>query len=134
MSERKSQFLGMGFSKATQRLRKMIMLKLVIECGQDNCFKCGLKIETVEELSVEHKLPWQNRDKDLFWDLNNIAFSHRKCNRPHSYNTPIKRREFPEGTSWCAGHKTFLSEDLFNRKANTRNGLQVNCNECHDVK
>lgn len=40
------------------------------------------KINTVEELSIEHKTPWlnSNNPKELYFDLNNIAFSHLSCN------------------------------------------------------
>ena len=39
-------------------------------------------IKTVEGLSIEHKTPWLDREnaKELFWDLDNIAFSHLSCN------------------------------------------------------
>lgn len=40
------------------------------------------KINTVDELSIEHKEPWENSDnpKELFFNLDNISFSHLKCN------------------------------------------------------
>jgi len=57
---------------------------LVQETNKDDCFVCGEKIDSVAELSIEHKKPWLDVDADLFWDLENISFSHRKCNRPHN--------------------------------------------------
>lgn len=82
--------LGMPFGTAQQRLRKMIMFKYVVLAGHDECFKCGRRIENIEELSIEHKLPWQGRDAELFWDLNNIAFSHLRCNLPDYGSYRIK--------------------------------------------
>ena len=58
----------------------MLLLKNFIEIVQneDICFKCKSKIKIVEELSIEHKLPWEGISIELFWDLDNIAFSHLK--------------------------------------------------------
>ena len=74
--------LGMPFGTAQGRLRKMIMFQMIQKLGLDICFQCGKKIETVEELSIEHKIPWLDKEnaKELFWDLDNIAFSHLNCN------------------------------------------------------
>jgi 5-methylcytosine-specific restriction endonuclease McrA len=83
--QRRDEFLGMSYSKASQQLTRKILLRLIQKCGQDHCFVCGEKIETVEELSIEHKKPWLHQSTELFWDLDNIAFSHRRCNRPHVY-------------------------------------------------
>jgi hypothetical protein len=83
-NEAKTIELGVPFGTACARLRKQVMFKLVQETGQDECHKCGLVIESVEELSIEHKEPWQGVSPDLFWDLDNIAFSHRRCNVRHS--------------------------------------------------
>lgn len=85
-SSKKSAFLGMPHGTANARLRKMILFRLIKKCGEDTCFRCGKAIGNLDDLSIEHKLPWENRSVDLFWDLDNIAFSHLKC------NTPIARR------------------------------------------
>lgn len=82
-SNKKSQFLGMPYGTACGQLRKKILWKLVIKCGEDSCYRCNCKIETIEELSIEHKQPWEGVSKELFWDIDNIAFSHQKCNIPH---------------------------------------------------
>jgi hypothetical protein len=128
---KKEATLGMGFGKATQRLRKMILFSLVVRLKENHCFVCSKVIDKVEDLSIEHKLPWEGRSAELFWDLNNIAFSHLRCNRPHAYGTNRKRRENPEGKIWCAGHRDFLSVDNFHKKSSTPTGYQVNCKDCH---
>jgi hypothetical protein len=74
--------LGMPHGTASARLRKAILLYLLQQLGEDFCYRCGGQIETPEELSIEHKKDWQGVDPALFWDLDNIAFSHRLCNRP----------------------------------------------------
>ena len=82
-SRKKSEFLGMPFGTATHRLRKMVLFSILKRHGENICYACGNLIESVEELSMEHKEQWEGRNSDLFWDVNNIAFSHRACNRPH---------------------------------------------------
>lgn len=79
---KKSEQLGMPFGTATQRLRKQVMFRLIQKCGMDSCHQCGEKINSVEDLSVEHKIPWLNSNDPtgLFFDVNNIAFSHLSCN------------------------------------------------------
>ena len=56
---KKEATLGMSFGKAAHRLRKNILFNFVKRLGEDICFKCGRVIETVAELSIEHKLPWE---------------------------------------------------------------------------
>ncbi len=77
---KKDDQLGMSFSRANGRLKKMYLLSLLQRLGEDDCYRCGEKIETIEELSIEHKQPWLNVDIGLFWDLSNIAHSHLSCN------------------------------------------------------
>ena len=72
---RKSAFLGMPHGTATNRLRKRVMFSLLEKHGENTCFKCSKKIETADELSLEHKQPWEGVSVELFWSLENIAFS-----------------------------------------------------------
>ena len=82
-SQTKAAQLDQPFGTASQKLRKMIMFDLVKQLGKDICYRCGKKIESIEEFSIEHKEPWlhSNDPKKLFFSLDNIAFSHCKCNR-----------------------------------------------------
>jgi hypothetical protein len=75
-----STLLGMDLGTASNRLKKQIFLQMAAELGRDLCLKCNLRIENAEDLSVDHIKPWRGADPKLFWDLSNIAFSHRKCN------------------------------------------------------
>ncbi len=81
-TKNKSDKLGMSYSTASQRLRKLILFKLIKKCGFDICYQCNEKIDNIDDLSIEHKIPWFNSEtpKELFWDLENIAFSHINCN------------------------------------------------------
>jgi type II secretory ATPase GspE/PulE/Tfp pilus assembly ATPase PilB-like protein len=73
--------LGMPYGTATHRLKRSVMLMLLQRLSEDVCHVCGDRLD--ETYTIEHKLPWEGRDTSLFWDLDNIAFSHAKCNTPH---------------------------------------------------
>ncbi len=81
-NKKKSEQLGMNHATASNRLKKNIMFQMMQELGKDNCFQCGEKIEYVVDLSVEHKIPWLDSEDPigLYFDLDNIAFSHLSCN------------------------------------------------------
>ena len=87
MSKAKTKLLGEPFSTAQHKLRKSILFSLVQKLELDNCYRCTLKIDTVDELSIEHVESWQLSDKpvELFYDLKNIAFSHLSCNSSAAY-------------------------------------------------
>lgn len=79
---KKAAQLGMPHGTAIHKLRKSIIFNLIKQLNQDTCFQCGEKIESENELSVEHKIPYLDSENpvELFFDLNNIAFSHLVCN------------------------------------------------------
>lgn len=110
----------------------MILFQLVQRLGEDKCFRCSEKIEAIEELSIEHKQPWEGVSVDLFWSLDNIAFSHRRCNRPHSHrgNGVWRRKVGPAGTAWCRRCKAFRPVTDFSRHRARWNGLQPWCDPC----
>ena len=74
--------LGMPVGTATAILRKKILFFLIQQMELNICFQCGEKIEVVDDLSIEHKVPWLHSEnpKELFFSLDNIAFSHLSCN------------------------------------------------------
>lgn len=80
MDKKQSQ-LGMNPSTAANRLRMDILYSLVKRCGY-KCYRCGEDL-TRESFSVEHITPWLDSEnpKQMFFDLNNISFSHMTCNR-----------------------------------------------------
>lgn len=73
---------GVSFSTAYGRLKREILFDLVKKAGEDACFRCGKKIRHSGELSIDHKEAWGVSDdpKTLFFDINNISFSHTICN------------------------------------------------------
>jgi hypothetical protein len=135
-NKKKSKFLGMPYGTASGRLRKKILFNLVQETERDVCFRCGEKIKSADEISIEHKKPWLGINVDLFWDLDNIAFSHLRCNIPHRVRLPD--RVPPKGMEWCSGCQKFRPLSLFRKSKHTGTGskrtLRYYCNECRKLK
>lgn len=96
---KKQSQLGMNPGTASGRLVKDLLFKFV-RLHHPNCFRCGQPL-TRETFSIEHKTPWLDSDKplELFFDLDNIDFSHHSCNvkagrkPPKKYNTPEEKRQ-----------------------------------------
>lgn len=135
-NERKAHVLGMPYGTACARLRKQILWRFILQCCLDTCFKCEGKIESIEDLSIEHKLPWGPDCVDRFWDVDNIAFSHLRCNRPNSPSgggAGWRKRIGPDGQAWCCVHKKFLPVQSFSLNRTRWNGLQQMCDECRSV-
>lgn len=74
--------LGMSHGKANNILKKSLLFYFVQKEKLDICFKCGKIIDNIEDFSIEHKKPWLDGDNpiELFFSLDNISFSHFKCN------------------------------------------------------
>lgn len=132
----KSRQLGMSFSTARSRLVKQLLFRELQGSGGNTCFKCEEKIDDIDTLSIEHKEPWLHVSPDLFWNLDNIAFSHLDCNRPHRYNgngkhfTALVDRRKVDGVAWCSGHQSELPVNRFTKNKKRYNGLQDLCREC----
>lgn len=76
----KHALLSMNFSTASHRLRMDLLYAFVIQAGH-SCYRCG-KALSRETFSIEHKEPWMKSFDPVkaFFDLSNIAFSHKSCN------------------------------------------------------
>jgi hypothetical protein len=126
--------LGMSYNTAMARLDRRVLFMLVQKAGLDTCHRCGKKIERVEDLSLEHKQPWLDADPTLFWDLENIAFSHKGCNYAAGRRGKMPGKEkvskAPPGTAWCTGHQDYLPTENFGKCARTKNGLYSYCRDC----
>jgi hypothetical protein len=130
-NEKKTATLGMPHGTASNRLRKMLLFRQLKKHRENVCVRCNKEIETVEELSVEHIKPWEGVSSELFWDLNNIAFSHSRCNLPHKYsNGPAVTINNVPGMNWCYRHRKHFPVDQFTFDRSTRTGLRQLCKEC----
>jgi len=96
----KSEKLGMSYSKAASRLRKKLLFTFAKKCKMTNCYRCGKEIENEMNFSIEHKVGWQYSEnpKEMFWDTNNIVFSHKSCNYAEAGMT-----HYPQGISKYKG-------------------------------
>lgn len=81
-NDKKTAQLGMPIGTASNKLKKEVLFSLLKKLGEDVCFQCNEKIENSDSLSIEHKIPYLDSDdpKKLFFDLDNISFSHLTCN------------------------------------------------------
>lgn len=81
-TKKKHDVLGVSISSASYKLRKMVLFDILRRHNENICYRCGKTIDNVDELSMDHKIDWLNAPnaKELFWDMDNIAFSHLKCN------------------------------------------------------
>ena len=133
-NEKKTAQLGMPLGTASGKLKKLIMFDLVKRLGEDGCFRCGDRIESASELSVEHKLPWLDEDPALFWDLSNVAFSHLGCN-VRAARQP-RKIAYPEGYKWCGKCQQMKALEEFSPMArlNTVLGRRRACNPCQAKK
>lgn len=69
------------------KLLRTIIFNLIKERELNKCNKCKESIDSVEEMTLAHIKPWRKTEKregckELFWDLDNIAFEHSWCNLP----------------------------------------------------
>ena len=99
--EELSRLLGMNYGTADKRLTRMILLYLVQQLGQDICFRCGERIDSVATLSIEHTESWRKAadPPDVFFDVTKIAFSHLRCNCGASNGD---KTHCPEGHEYTA--------------------------------
>lgn len=131
-NKKKDAQLGMAHGTATSQLRKILLFKYVTICGHNICFRCNKVIDNIDDFSIEHKIPWLDNQKPnkLFFDVDNIAFSHLKCNVPHRRSNGNPKKVGEEGTSWCTSCKMFKPIDCFYKNRTKWNGLHSQCKEC----
>jgi len=88
--KRESQ-LGMNPSTASHRLVKDTLFRLAVEAGHV-CHHCKKPLD-MDSFSVEHVTPWLNSPDTtrLFFDQNNIAFSHLSCNSAAGGKGAVRR-------------------------------------------
>ena len=103
-NKKKNEQLGISYGAACNRLRKNVLFYLLSKYGENICYRCQEYITSPDELSMEHKIPWLNSANpvDLFFDLENIAFSHLGCNisDARKYNKGIYANKHGTTTSY----------------------------------
>lgn len=91
MSRKNSELLGMPFGTAAHRLRKSLMFAMAKRLSMDICHRCEKQIQDEADLTIEHKDAWRRADDPVaaFFDLENVAFSHMRCNYGAALRTQI---------------------------------------------
>lgn len=128
--DRRSEQLGMPFGTAYHQLRKLVLFSLLVRHNENICYKCSKVIGNAKELSIEHKKPWLHISTELFWDTNNVAFSHLVCNTPDRRGGYKLRKVGADGMSWCSGCQSFKPNAEFYKHKGHWNGLGNYCKNC----
>lgn len=127
---KKHNQLGMNPSTASGRLVKDLLFKFITEAGHV-CHQCGKEMSR-DDFSIEHKTPWLDSEnpQKLFFDLDNIAFSHKVCNTKAArkttkkWNTEEERKKksaYNERNRW---HRLSKEEQqAIRRRKYERNGV-----------
>lgn len=144
-----SEKLGMPFGTASNRLKKNLLFNFIKQLNLDICYHCSKIIDDIKDLSVEHKVSWENSEtpKELFFDLDNIAFSHLSCNCANSGKSHCKTTSYrkklcdnnhrtkrgPKGFAWCGFCKMFLLKECFSFNKRSRTKTERMCKSCRKI-
>lgn len=126
---KKAQQLGMPLGTACGRLRKLILFDLLCQLKKNVCFQCEEPIVAAADLSIEHKEPWLGKDTKLFWDLDNIAFSHLHCNCSARRGSGDKRTN-KAGNILCARCRQWKPPSAFTKSRAELCGYYTYCRSC----
>lgn len=144
---KKTKQLGINPGTARHRLVRDLVFDFICALNINRCFQCGEPM-TKDNYSIEHKIPWLDSSdpKGLYFDLNNIDYSHLKCNIGAARsNTPDqlqgykimankRRKHPPKGKSWCSTCKDYLPITSFTKCKARWDGLHNECRECRSVR
>jgi hypothetical protein len=126
----KASQLGMAYGTACYRLRKMLLFHLAQQLELTKCHRCRKPITELSEFSIDHKKPWLHVDPALFWDLNNVAFSHLDCNTAGRRRRPgIPKQKVVDGKLYCQCCESMRPLDEFSTGARAC-GKASYCNKC----
>jgi len=124
-TETKARLLGMPHGTASSRLGKNVLLRVLQVAGLDFCYRCGEQIESAADLSMDHIVPWQSAGdpKETFFDVENIAFSHLKCNIGAARSVNREKLKCPWGHEYTP-ENTYVPPD----------GARRECRQCARVR
>ena len=103
IKQEKTRQLGMDPGTASNRLKKTLLFEFAKKLDMHWCYQCGAEIVDCDKFTVEHKTPWLHSEdpKGLFFDIDNIAFSHKSCN--YLASRPRKSAPCPSTTAYKKG-------------------------------
>lgn len=124
MNKRKEQ-LGVHPATASGRLLRDLLFHYVMK-ESHKCFRCDGELER-DNFSIEHKIPWLNSDNpiELFYDLDNITYSHQKCNYgahavPHKLDLTPKERAERNRLKWAEYKRNTYNSEKRSEKYRTK--------------
>ena len=93
VKKEKTKQLGIDPGTASNRLKKNLLFEFAKRLDMHWCYQCAAEIKDSDDFSIEHKTPWLHSEdpRGLFFDIDNIAFSHKSCN----YKAARKRQGKP---------------------------------------
>jgi len=135
---KRTEQLGMNYSTAVAQLRKLILFKLAKQCQLDICVRCKEPILSVDDFTIDHIEAWLDTNTELFWNLENVGFSHTYCNSATKRTPyPTKAIEWmkehnkpPLGEAWCSFGKHFTPTNNFTKNRGRWNKLADSCRSC----
>ena len=103
VKDTKTEQLGMNPGTASNRLKKNLLFEFAKRLDMQWCYQCGAEIEDCDDFTIEHKTPWLHSEdpRGLFFDIDNIAFSHKSCNYKAARNR--KGKPCPSTTAYRNG-------------------------------
>lgn len=110
----KDKQLGMPHGTARAKLNKSLLFELAKKCSLDICFQCKEKITEISTFSIEHKTPWMHSEEPvkLYFDLDNIAFSHLRCNIKEARNPLKGTGKHPSAEAYKKGCRCSECKDI----------------------
>lgn len=130
MSKKKRQQLGMPIGTATNRLVKALLYSFAQRLRLTTCYRCGQIIERPQDMSIDHKVSWldSNNPQVLFFDVNNVALSHKTCNSEAGRRG--RRITDIDGNIRCYRCRIYLPHNTFSKNASKPFGLNDECKHC----
>ena len=125
-NQKKAEQLGMPFGTANAKLKKSLLFQFIHQTGRGKCFQCGKLIQDITDLSIDHKEPWLDSDDpvSLFFDLDNIAFSHLSCNSAASRKNYAECGSYRKYYMGCRCDSCIAASQLKNSKTVSKRQLE----------
>lgn len=116
-SKKNAKKLGVSLGTASSILKKRLLFCFVKKLGLDICYRCEKKIIDITKFSIEHKKGWRfaENPRKIFFDLDNIAFSHISCNsrakkhnRKYFSKEEVREAQAIEKANWYAKNREIV--------------------------
>jgi hypothetical protein len=124
--------LGLLPTTANLRLSRSLLFNYAKRLGMGNCFRCGKEIISIEDFTLDHKQEWRHNDPRLFWDIDNIAFSHQLCNASSNRVARFYQARTHKKCNECKEEKDLNSFGTRIQRGQKR--YRSFCNECRNKR